>query len=149
MGVLFNMAKKQLSAAAKGKDASKNAQAGKKGVLPGSKKAGGKAKKKSWTKVKVKDKLNNDVFLDKKRYDKLMNEIPKILAITRAGLIEKFKINGSVARVLLAELKEQGLIKAIGQQHAKFNLFKGVKSRTALEKAADEAAAELAKKSKN
>ena len=77
-----------------------------------------------------------------------MNEIPKILAITRAGLIEKFKVNGSVARVLLKELSEQGLIKAIGQQHAKFNLYKGVQSRTALEKAEDEAKAEAAKKSK-
>ena len=49
------------------------------------------------------------MFLDKKRYDKLMNEIPKILCVTRAVLIEKFKVNGSVARVLLNELKEQGL----------------------------------------
>merc|ERR1711935_1073363 len=145
----LTMAKKQQSAAAKGKDASKNAQSLKKGALPGSKKSGTKAKKKSWTKVKVKDKLNNDVFLDKKRYDKLMNEIPKILSVTRAGLIEKFKVNGSVARALLTDLKTQGLIKAVGQQHAKFSLYKGVQSRTALEKAEDEAKAEASKKSKN
>ena len=138
----------QASAAAKGAAASKAAQGGKKGALPGSKKSGTKAKKKSWTKVKVKDKLNNDVFLDKKRFDKLMNEIPKILCVTRAVLIEKFKVNGSVARVLLAELSEQGLIKAVGQQHAKFNLYKGVQALTALEKAENEAKAEAAKKAK-
>ena len=137
-----------MSAADKGKNASKNAQSLKKGALPGSKKSGTKAKKKSWTKVKVKDKLNNDVFLDKKRYDKLMNEIPKILCVTRAVLIEKFKVNGSVARALLDELAEKGLVKAVGQQHAKFALFKGVQSRTALEKAEDEAKAEAAKKKK-
>merc|ERR1711881_756182 len=114
------------SAADKGKSASKNAQALKKGALPGSKKSGAKAKKKSWTKVKVKDKLNNDVFLDKKRYEKLMQEIPKILCVTRATLIEKFKVNGSVARALISDLKEKGLIQQIGQHNSRFDLFKGV-----------------------
>merc|ERR1711982_110520 len=103
------------SAADKGKNASKNAQQLKKGALPGSKKSGTKAKKKSWTKVKVKDKLNNDVFLDKKRYDKLMTEIPKILCVTRASLIEKFKVNGSVARALISDLQGKGLILPQGQ----------------------------------
>merc|ERR1719183_2694377 len=108
------MAKKQQSQADKGKNASKNAQALKKGALPGSKKSGAKAKKKSWTKVKVKDKLNNDVFLDKKRYEKLCNEIPKILCVTRAILCEKFKVNGSVARALICDLRGKGLIQAVG-----------------------------------
>ena len=107
------MAKKQASTADKGKLASKSAQSLKKG-LPGAKKTGGKTKKKSWTKVKVKDKLNNEVFLDRKRYEKLVQEIPKILCITRAMLIEKFKVNGSVARALIAELETMGLINAIG-----------------------------------
>merc|ERR1719272_762948 len=120
------MAKKQASTADKGKLASKAAQAGKKGVLPGSKKSGGKSKKKSWTKVKVKDKLNNEVFMDRKRYEKLMQEIPKILCVTRAGLIEKFKVNGSVARALISELCEKGLILPVGTLHAKFSLCKGV-----------------------
>merc|ERR1712166_849694 len=79
------------------------------GVLPGSKKSGLKSKKKSWTKVKVKDKLNNEVFMDRKRYEKLMQEIPKILCVTRAGLIEKFKVNGSVALALISELCEKVL----------------------------------------
>merc|ERR1719183_2216679 len=108
------MAKKQQSAADKGKGKSSAAQAAKKGQLPGSKKAGGKTKKKSWTKVKVKDKLNNDVFLDKTRYEKLMQEIPKILCVTRATLIEKFKVNGSVARALINDLREKGLISPCG-----------------------------------
>merc|ERR1739838_1158146 len=100
------------------------------------KKAGkAKTKKKSWTKVKVKDKLNNDVFLDKKRFEKLMSEIPKILCITRATLIEKFKVNGSVARALINELKAKALIAPVGQQHAKFSLYKGVQAKSALEKA--------------
>merc|ERR1712137_162105 len=97
-------------------------------------------KKKSWTKVKVKDKLNN-VFLDKKRYEKLMQEIPKILCITRATLIEKFKVNGSVARYLINQLRERGLIAPFGQQHSKFVLYKGVQAKSALEKAEEDAKA--------
>merc|ERR1712230_303934 len=109
------MAKKaQQSGKDAGKNASKNAQAGKKGALPGAKKSGAKAKKKSWTKVKVKDKLNNEVFLDKKRYEKLCKEIPKILCISRATLCEKFKINGSVARALIAELSRKNMIIPVG-----------------------------------
>jgi len=64
--------------------------------------------------------------MDKKRYEKLMNEIPKILCITRASLIEKFKVNGSVARALISELCEKGLINTVGTQHAKFSLCRGV-----------------------
>merc|ERR1711957_642637 len=65
MGLLFfrSMAKKaQVSTKDAGKGASKNAQSAK------SSKGGAKAKKKSWTKVKVKEKLNNAVFLDQKHY---------------------------------------------------------------------------------
>jgi hypothetical protein len=53
--IVFQAKKEQTSAGDKGKAASKNAQGAKKG---------GKTKKKSWTKVKVRDKLNNEVFLD-------------------------------------------------------------------------------------
>merc|ERR1712060_990947 len=48
---------------AKGKDKGKGLT---KKVDPLKKAGKTKAKKKSWTKVKVKDKLNNDVFLDEK-----------------------------------------------------------------------------------
>merc|ERR1712166_416714 len=143
MGIISTtMAKKTLTT---GKDVGKAKD--KKGMLPGAKKTGGKAKKKSWTKVKVKDKLNNEVFLSKQRYDKLCNEIPKVLCVTRAILCEKFKINGSVARALIRDLHEQGKLEAVGPQHSKFNLMRGTQSKTPAEKAAEEAAAE-AKKSK-
>ena len=38
---------------------------------------GGKAKKKKWSKGKVKEKLNNAVFFDQDSYGKLIKEIPK------------------------------------------------------------------------
>ena len=45
-------------------------------ALPG-KKAGGKAKKKSWTKAKVKEKLNNAVFVDQKAYERISKDAAK------------------------------------------------------------------------
>merc|ERR1740133_219529 len=85
------MAKKaQVSTKDAGKGASKNAQSAK------SSKGGAKAKKKSWTKVKVKENLNNAVFLDEKQYERMLKEVPKILCITRAVLCEKFKVGGSI-----------------------------------------------------
>ena len=76
---------------------------------------GGKAKKKSWTKVKVKEKLNNAVFLEDKAYERMLKEVPKILCITRAVLCEKFKIGGSVSRALIKDLYKKNLIIPVGQ----------------------------------
>ena len=107
---------------------------------------GGKPKKKTWTKVKIKDKLNNEVFLDEKRFTKVCQEVPKILCVTRSALMEKFKINGSVARGLIKHLAKEGSIKRVGDHCAKFDLFTGVQAKSALEKAAEDAAAAAAKK---
>merc|ERR1711920_85175 len=128
-----------------GKNASKNAQ--------GAKKAGSgktKAKKKSWTKTKVKEKLNNAVYLDDKQFERMLKEVPKILCVTRALLIEKFKIGGSIARALIKELAKRNLIIPVGQQHHSFSLYRGAQAKTAAEKAEAEAAeAEAAKTKKS
>ena len=92
--------------------------------------------------------MNNEVFLDQKRYEKLSNEIPKILCVTRAILCEKFKVNGSVARFLINDLSEKGLLEPRGEQKANFSLMRGVQSKSAAEKLADEEAAAAAKKAK-
>merc|ERR1711934_1042441 len=89
----------------------------------------------SWTKVKVKEKLNNAVFLEERQYEKLTKEVPKILCITRAMLCEKFKVGGTVARALLKDLADKGLIVPVGQQHRAFALYKGKEAKTATEKA--------------
>eukprot|EP00351_Strombidinopsis_sp_SopsisLIS2011_P000006 CAMPEP_0116875918 /NCGR_PEP_ID=MMETSP0463-20121206/8019_1 /TAXON_ID=181622 /ORGANISM="Strombidinopsis sp, Strain SopsisLIS2011" /LENGTH=121 /DNA_ID=CAMNT_0004522321 /DNA_START=181 /DNA_END=546 /DNA_ORIENTATION=+ len=119
----------------------------KKGAL-GGKSKGGKTKKKSWTKVKVKDKLNNAVFLDQKQYDRCAKEVPKILMITRSILSEKFKINGAVSRALIKDLASKGLIRRVGDHTASFDLYSGIQAKSALEKAAEEAAALEAKQKK-
>lgn len=107
---------------------------------------GAKAKKKSWTKVKVKEKANNAVFLDEAQYARMLKEVPKILCITRAVICEKFKVGGSIARALIKDLSKKNLIRPVGQQHASFDLYQGSQAKTAAEKAAEEAAAGAAKK---
>merc|ERR1712151_825469 len=120
MGFFNRMAKAQQSAKDKGTSASKSAQA--------QKGKGAKAKKKTWTKTKVKDKLNNDVFPDQKRFDKIM-------------------VNGSVARAVLRACAATGEIRPVGDVcDSKFDLFTGIKAKSALEKKAEEEAAAAAKK---
>ncbi|KAI3354430.1 hypothetical protein L3Q82_018949 [Scortum barcoo] len=71
-------------------------------------KSGGKAKKKKWSKGKVRDKLNNLVLFDKATYDKLYKEVPNYKLITPAVVSERLKIRGSLARNALQELLAKG-----------------------------------------
>nr|XP_002130703.1 40S ribosomal protein S25 [Ciona intestinalis] len=75
----------------------------------------GKAKKKKWSKGKVRDKLNNLILFDKATYDKLYKEVPNYKLITPAVVSERLKIRGSLARRGLIELLNKGLIKQVIQ----------------------------------
>ena len=70
--------------------------AGKKITLPGAKKD--KAKKKKWSKVKVKEKLNNAAFYDQTLYNKMIKDVPNMKLITTATISERLKVNGALAR---------------------------------------------------
>nr|CAL69114.1 TPA: putative 40S ribosomal protein S25 isoform 1 [Spadella cephaloptera] len=80
--------------------------------------SGGKAKKKKWSKGKVRDKLNNLVLFDKATYDKLYKEVPSYKLITPSVVSERLKIRGSLARAALKELESKGLIKKVDAHHA-------------------------------
>ncbi|GAA6022921.1 hypothetical protein JCM11491_006629 [Sporobolomyces phaffii] len=71
------------------------------------------AKKKKWSKGKVKDKANNAVICDKPTYDRIMKEVPTFKMISQSVLVERMKINGSLARVAIAHLEKEGLIKPL------------------------------------
>uniref|UniRef100_A0A2K6NDZ5 40S ribosomal protein S25 n=1 Tax=Rhinopithecus roxellana TaxID=61622 RepID=A0A2K6NDZ5_RHIRO len=92
----------------KKKDAGKSAKKDKDSVN----KSGGKAKKKKWSKGKVRDKLNNLVLFDKATYDKLCKEVPNYKLITPAVVSERLKIRGSL------ELLSKGLIKLVSKHRA-------------------------------
>ncbi|KAJ3370828.1 40S ribosomal protein S25 [Allomyces macrogynus ATCC 38327] len=71
------------------------------------------AKKKKWSKGKVKDKANNAVTLDKATYDKIYKEVPTYRLITPSVVVDRMRISGSLARVALRELESKGLIKLV------------------------------------
>ena len=76
--------------------------------------SGGKAaKKKKWSKGKVKDKAQHSVVLDKTLYDRIMKEVPTFRFISQSILIERLKINGSLARRAIQHLTKDGQIKPI------------------------------------
>ena len=117
----FQAKKVQVAAKTASKSASANAQ---KAKQAGAKK-GAKAKKKSWTKVKVKETLNNAVFLDQKTYDRISKDLPKQLLVTVANISDRYKVNGSVARKVLKDLSDKGLIKKVSDHHAWLTVYMG------------------------
>ncbi|KAI5304578.1 40S ribosomal protein S25 [Ascosphaera pollenicola] len=77
----------------------------------------GKQKKK-WSKGKVKDKAQHAVVLDKAISDKLNKDVQSYRLITVATLVDRLKINGSLARIALADLEKRGVIKKVVGHHA-------------------------------
>merc|ERR1711942_438522 len=90
--------------------------------------SGGKAKKKKWSKGKVRDKLNNLVLFDKATYDKLYKEVPSYKLITPSVVSERLKIRGSLARFALIELEGKGLIRKVAAHHAQMIYTRNVKA---------------------
>ncbi|KAL9056645.1 MAG: hypothetical protein Q9162_002816 [Coniocarpon cinnabarinum] len=84
--------------------------------------AGGKKQKKKWSKGKVKDKANHAVVVDKSISEKLNKDVQSYRLITVATLVDRLKINGSVARHALKELQNEGKIKPV-VQHARLQVY--------------------------
>ncbi|RPD74582.1 ribosomal protein S25 [Lentinus tigrinus ALCF2SS1-7] len=82
-------------------------------AAPTSSSGGKAAKKKKWSKGKVKDKAQHAVVLDKPTYDRILKEVPTFRFISQSILIERLKINGSLARVAIRHLEKEGQIKRI------------------------------------
>merc|ERR1712002_500557 len=104
------------------------AKGGKVGQKAGKPAGGGKAKKKKWSKGKVRDKLNNLILFDQATYDKLYKEVPNYKLITPAVVSERLKIRGSLARRALIELEGKGLIRKVAAHHAQFIYTRNVKA---------------------
>ncbi|KAF2657660.1 hypothetical protein K491DRAFT_677130 [Lophiostoma macrostomum CBS 122681] len=83
---------------------------------------GGKKQKKKWSKGKVKDKANHAVVLDKQTSDKLQKDVQSYRLITVATLVDRLKINGSLARQALNDLEENGQIKKV-VGHSKLSIY--------------------------
>ncbi|EME85308.1 uncharacterized protein MYCFIDRAFT_60199 [Pseudocercospora fijiensis CIRAD86] len=83
---------------------------------------GGKKQKKKWSKGKVKDKANHAVVLDKNTNEKLQKDVQSYRLITVAVLVDRLKINGSLARKALNDLEERGVIKKV-VAHSAGNIY--------------------------
>merc|ERR1711967_72884 len=71
-------------------------------------KSGASAKKKKWSKGKVREKLNNMVCFDQNTYDRMMKEAATFKLVTPSAISERLKINGSLARRSIQELLKAG-----------------------------------------
>ncbi|PVU92070.1 hypothetical protein BB559_003845 [Furculomyces boomerangus] len=69
--------------------------------------------KKKWSKGKTKDKVNNAITFDNNTLEKVKKEIPAYKLITPSVLVDRLRINGSLARKALRELCEMGSIKLV------------------------------------
>lgn len=72
--------------------------------------------------ISVKDKANHAVVLDKATSDKLNKDVQSYRLITVAVLVDRLKINGSLARKALADLEEKGVIKKV-VGHSKGSIY--------------------------
>ena len=75
--------------------------------------AGGKGKKKKWSKGKARDKVDNKVLFSREQLERFEAEVPKMKLITVSTVVEKLKISGGLARRALNNMAEEGSIRAI------------------------------------
>jgi small subunit ribosomal protein S25e len=78
--------------------------------------------RKKWSKGKVKDKAQHAVILDKAISDKLYKDVQSYRLVTVAVLVDRLKINGSLARRCLVDLEEKGQIKKV-VSHSKLSVY--------------------------
>ncbi|KAI8944376.1 ribosomal protein S25 [Xylaria longipes] len=94
---------------------------------------GAKKQKKKWSKGKgmyfpvvswrdVKDKAQHAVLLDKTTSEKLYKDVQSYRLVTVATLVDRLKINGSLARQCLKDLEEKGQIKPV-VTHSKMKIY--------------------------
>ncbi|KAI5928258.1 ribosomal protein S25 [Camillea tinctor] len=94
---------------------------------------GAKKQKKKWSKGKgklpteispngLKDKAQHAVMLDKTTSEKLYKDVQSYRLVTVATLVDRLKINGSLARKCLKDLEEKGQIKPV-VTHSKMKIY--------------------------
>ena len=106
---------------AKEKDKAKAKAATKDKVPQALRPSGDGAKRKKWSKSKQKEKLNNAVFWTKPLHAKLIKDIiGKEPYVTTSMVSDKLKVNMSMAREALKELREQEQIVPATEFHSKF-----------------------------
>merc|ERR1712205_200847 len=101
---------------------SKKADVGKNPAKAGAAKKGAGAKKKKWSKGKVREKLNNLVVFDQQTYDRMLTEVKNFKLVTPSAISERLKVNGSLARRAIQKLLEAGLIRPV-ETHSRQQIY--------------------------
>jgi small subunit ribosomal protein S25e len=70
------------------------------------------------TALTVKDKAQHNVLLDKATNEKLQKDVQSYRLVSVAVLVDRLKINGSLARKCLIDLEEKGVIKEVVNHHS-------------------------------
>merc|ERR1712167_534910 len=83
-------------------------------------KVGAAAKKKKWSKGKVREKLNNLVVFDQGTYDRMMKEVATFKLVTPSAISERLKVNGSLARKAIQECLKAGTIKLVDKHSGQY-----------------------------
>ncbi|KAJ2805885.1 40S ribosomal protein S25 [Coemansia guatemalensis] len=81
-------------------------------------KASASKTKKKWSKGKVQDKANNNVYFTEETLGKLEKEVPTYKLITPSVLVDRMRINGSLARRALRELEARGTIRLVSAHNS-------------------------------
>ncbi|KAK4536091.1 hypothetical protein CDCA_CDCA07G2116 [Cyanidium caldarium] len=76
------------------------------------------AAKKKWSKGKTKEKSDHKVVMDPEMHDRLIKEASKYKLVTTSVLVERLKINGSVARAAIREMVARDLIRPVTTHQA-------------------------------
>ncbi|KAH3903026.1 probable 40S ribosomal protein S25-A [Saccharomycodes ludwigii] len=82
--------------------------------------AGGKKSKKKWSKKSHKDKAQHAVVLDEEKYERILKEVPTYRYVSVSVLVDRLKLGGSLARVALKHLEEEGIIKPVSKHSTQF-----------------------------
>merc|ERR1712119_1786 len=84
-----------------------------------------KGGKKKWSKGKVKDKLNNAVFMTEATDKAMRKDVTNMSLVTISTISEKYKIIGSLARPMIKQLAAEGKIVPVGNQHSTLVIYTG------------------------
>ena len=79
---------------------------------------------------RVREKANLAVFLDKATFEKAKADVPKMKLITVSTVVDRLKVNGSIARKVIRYLADQKLIKKV-DLHASQYIYTTLKETTA------------------
>ena len=105
-----------------------------------------KGLKKKWSKGKVTEKSNLDVYVDPKKFKDMEKDIPRMKLITLSSVSDRFKVTLSVARKVIRYFAEQNKITALDFQHQQCPLFTGNEKKEKTEE--EEVAEKKGKKGK-